>query len=236
MPRHGIPDVLVPAGGVHRQPEPLEGVATGALTPDVVWAEIEAGAGATLPWRTWQFGDTRCNRTAYGALVGDGWVPLLDEAEPRDLEVREAFFRAFGGMDFDAPPALLAAKLARVLAAHPDVVPRALGWARRFSRPGGRLPARPRALTFVMHNFMDAEEVRPAWEALQRGEVATDPAVRGVQERLQACSYAMAHPESDTLVPACAQHSVLDPEENRRLVELLPMAGSGAQRAAAAAG
>jgi hypothetical protein len=41
---------------------------------------------------------------------------------------------------------------------------------------------------------------------------------------LEACSYAMAHPESGELVPACVQHSVLDPQENRRLAELLPLA------------
>jgi len=46
--------------------------------------------------------------------------------------------------------------------------------------------------------------------------------VRETQERLQACSYAMAHPDSDELVPACAQHSVLDPEENEVLQALLP--------------
>jgi hypothetical protein len=84
---------------------------------------------------------------------------------------------------------------------------------------------RPRALTFVMHNFMDAADVRPAWELLQRGEMSADPAIRATQERLQACSYAMAHPESDMLVPACAQHGVLDPDENRELAVLLPMAG-----------
>jgi hypothetical protein len=36
--------------------------------------------------------------------------------------------------------------------------------------------------------------------------------------------YHMAHPESGTLVPACAQHSVLDPAENADLAVLLPMA------------
>jgi hypothetical protein len=62
-----------------------------------------------------------------------------------------------------------------------------------------------------------------AWELMQRGETAEDPAVRATQERLQACSYAMAHPESDELVPACAQHSVLDPGENLRLQDELPL-------------
>jgi hypothetical protein len=79
-----------------------------------------------------------------------------------------------------------------------------------------------------MHNFMDAELVRPAWELLKRGEMSGDPEVRAAQERLQACSYAMAHPESDMLVPACAQHGVLDPDENRELALLLPMARPGA--------
>ena len=64
--------------------------------------------------------------------------------------------------------------------------------------------------------------MRPAWELLQRGELSDDPKIRETQERLQACSYAMAHPETGTLVPACAQHSVLDPLENVRLQELLP--------------
>ena len=57
-----------------------------------------------------------------------------------------------------------------------------------------------------------------------RSMLASDPEVRATQERLQACSYAMAHPESDMLVPACAQHGVLDPEENRELAVSLPMA------------
>jgi len=47
--------------------------------------------------------------------------------------------------------------------------------------------------------------------------------VRATQERLQSCSYAMSHPESGTLVPACAQHSVLDPQENVELTKLLPL-------------
>jgi len=46
--------------------------------------------------------------------------------------------------------------------------------------------------------------------------------VRATQERLQACSYAMAHPASGRLVPACAQHSLLDPGENAELRVLLP--------------
>jgi hypothetical protein len=79
-------------------------------------------------------------------------------------------------------------------------------------------------MTFVMHSFMDARLVKPAWAALERGETHEDPEIRETQERLRACSYAMAHPADGRLVPACAQHSVLDPEENRELGLRLPMA------------
>jgi hypothetical protein len=198
------------------------------LSQDEVWGRIEEGAGARLPHGVFQFGDARCNRTAYGAYVGDRWVPFLDDRSASDMRVRESFFETFGGMDFDIPPALLAAKVVRALAAHPEGVGRAAGWIPRFARRAGGVRALvrnpPQALTFVMHNFMDAAVVRPAWELLQRGELSADPELRATQERLQACSYAMAHPESDMLVPACAQHGVLDPEENRRLAQLLPMA------------
>ena len=61
--------------------------------------------------------------------------------------------------------------------------------------------------------------------AIERGEIHDDPEVRATQERLAACSHAMAHPETGRLVRACAQHSVLDPEENRELAVLLAMAG-----------
>jgi hypothetical protein len=74
---------------------------------------------------------------------------------------------------------------------------------------------------------MDADVVRPAWEALERDEVATDAAVRAAQERLQACSYAMAHPDEGRLVPACVQHAVLDPQENALLARALPIRPAG---------
>src|SRR4051812_9882248 len=203
-----------------------------SLSPDLVWDEISRGAGARLPWPVFQFGDARCNRTAYGALVGadSRWVPFLDDRVEADLDVRESFFATFGGMDFDVPPLLLGARVARAFAASPSALARAGGWAGRFVRRAGGVRSlfgggrAPRALTFVMHNFMDAAVVRPAWELMQRGVVSEDAAVREAQERLAACSYAMAHPESGELVPACAQHGVLDPEENRALATLLPMA------------
>jgi hypothetical protein len=198
----------------------------GAVTIDAVWNEIERGAGVRLPWRHVQMGDARCNRAAYGIVARGRWTPLLDDRDPRDLRARDLLLEAFGSMDFDRRPAVFAAALARVLVRRPGVVPAAVAWAVRFARRAG-LPrlvtGRPRALTFVVHAFMDAEVVAPAWEALERGEISADPEIRAAQERLQACSYVMAHPDDDRLVPGCVQHSVLDQAENERLIRLLPL-------------
>jgi hypothetical protein len=198
------------------------------VTIDAVWREIERGAGTRLPWSHLQMGDPRCNRSAYGVLAGGCWVPLLDDRDPRDLAARDAFLDAFGGMDFERSPLALAGALARVLARRPKVMPAAVRWSARFVRRAGLvrlLSGRPRALTFVVHAFMDAKVVRPAWDALERGVIVSDPDIRAAQERLQACSYAMAHPAEDRLVPACVQHAVLDPRENLRLIAELSPAG-----------
>lgn len=198
------------------------------LSDDAVWAQMEAGAGTRLPYRVFQIGDERCNRTAYGVLVGQRWVALLDDRVAADLRARDTFYRVIGALDFAAPPALLAARLTRAFAREPRALLSAAAWARRFVRRAGGLARMRREgvqpLTLVMHSFMNAADVRPAWEGLQRGQMSEDPRVRATQERLQACSYAMAHPESGTLVPACVQHSVLDPQENVRLQVLLPVA------------
>ncbi len=197
-----------------------------AVSIDDVWREIERGAGTRLAWRHMQMGDPRCNRSAYGVLAGGRWTALLDDGDPRDLRVRDAFLDRFGGMDFERPAAIVAVAVARVVARHPRAIAVAGGWALRFVRRAGvrrLLTGRPRGLTFVVHAFMDADVVAPAWDALQRGEVAADPAVRAAQERLQTCSYAMAHPEAGRLVPACVQHAVLDPQENVALGRLLPI-------------
>ncbi|MGZ6802368.1 MAG: radical SAM domain-containing protein [Mycobacteriales bacterium] len=199
-----------------------------AATPDAVWAEIERGAGTTLDYDVLQNGDTRCNRTAYGFYVGPAWHPVLDGDDPRDLAVRDAFFRRLGHISFTGPsPALVLAQVGWVALRHPGTVPVALGWLRRaLRRVGWRELLRHRhvrPVTFVMHQFMDADEVAPAWELSRTGRTSDDPTVRAVQERLAACHYAMAHPEDGTLVPACVQHALLDPQENVALRRLLPL-------------
>lgn len=197
------------------------------VTSDEVWAEIEAGAGSRLPFRALQIGDERCNRTTFGFYVGAKYFPLLDDQDPRDLRARDAILNSAGGLSLTPVPApLFVARVARLALAHPTIVPVALAWGARTLRRVGLRPLirhGVRPTTFVMHSFMDATQVAPAWEQLQRGETSADPVIRGVQERLQACSYAMAHPETGELVPACVQHAVLDPDENRELRKLLPL-------------
>jgi len=202
-----------------------------SISIDDVWREMERGAGTRLPFEHVRMGDPRCNRVSHGVLAAGRWTALLDDRDARDLHVRDAFLDRCGGMDFERPPAIVAVAIARVVARDPRVVAIAAGWALRFARRAGvrrLLTGRPRALTFVVHAFMDADIVAPAWEAIQRGEVATDPAVRAAQERLQTCSYAMAHPDEDRLVPACVQHAVLDPQENAALARLLSLRKSRA--------
>jgi hypothetical protein len=174
-----------------------------------------------------EHGDVRCNRAAYGFWCGDRWYPFLDGSDPRDLAVRDAFFRYFGPVNFTGTPApVLAARIALITAAHPAVLALAARWAARTLRRVGlrrTLKHGVRPVSFVMHQFMDAADVRPAWELMQRGQVSDNPQIRATQERLAACHYAMAHPEDGTLVPACVQHCLLDPQENRDLRTLLPL-------------
>jgi hypothetical protein len=197
------------------------------VTGDQVWEQVERGVGTKLDYHVFEHGDVRCNRAAYGFWCGDSWYPFLDGGDRRDLAVRDAFFRYFGPVNFTGtPPALLAVRLALVTAAHPQIIPLAARWAARTARrvgPRRLLTQRIRPVSYVMHQFMDAADVTRAWELMQRGETSGEPRILATQERLAACHYAMAHPENGTLVPACVQHGVLDPAENRALRALLPV-------------
>lgn len=212
----------------------------GEVTIDAVWQRIEKGAGHKLPWQATQFGDPRCNRSTIGVRVGGAFAPLLDPDDAKDLAARDRFLDHFGGMIFgDVPKPLLGVKIVRALAAHPGDIPPLIGLARRVVRRAGGVGRMLRAArrgklkfkTFVVHNFMDAAQVKPAWDLMERGVVADDPQLLETQERLGSCMYAMSHPEDGRLVPACVQHSVLDPQENvelRRLLPLAPAHGSAA--------
>lgn len=198
-----------------------------SLEPDRVWTKMEEGAGARLPYDVLQVGDMRCNRTAWGFYVGDQWLSFINDEDPKDLAARDALLNHLGGVHFKAPWPLLTLRLGRAALRHPRLMPLALGWLWRTVRRAGGLRRvlkdRPVPVTFVMHRFMHAADVKPAWELLKKGDMSDEPRVRETQERLLACSYAMAHPETGELVPACVQHGVLDPGENSELAALLPI-------------
>jgi hypothetical protein len=148
-----------------------------ALDADYVWSKVEEGAGARLPDEVFQTGDLRCNRTAVGFYVGDQWYPALDDQDAADLAARDAFFTHLGGVHWNAPLPLLAVRLSRAALSRPSLVVEALAWLWRTARRAGGarrvLSALARRelvpMTFVMHRFMHAEDVAPAWELLQRG-------------------------------------------------------------------
>ena len=199
---------------------------------DDVWSELETGMRQTLPWQAAQMGDPRCNRTAFGVLVGEAWVPFLDPASPPDLAARDLYLTHYGALSLDASrPGIVVATLGRALLRRPWHAAIAAGWAARaVRRAGGPLHVvrclvrgQVSGLTFVVHAFMDADVVAEAERHTAAGTVPSRPDVRAAQERLAACSYHMAHPDTGELVPACVQHGVLDPAENARLAVLLPL-------------
>lgn len=208
------------------------GKAYSDVSIDAVWDRIEAGAGQPIPWQGAQFGDPRCNRSAVVLRTGETMAPLLDPADPKDVAARDRLLAHFGGMFFGGTPRwIVALKVIRALLAHSRDVPVILGFGFRVAKRAGGLrhifaAARAGKLsfrTFVVHNFMDAADVAPAWELMEKGVVGEDPKTREVQERLGACMYTMSHPDTGHLVPACVQHSVLDPAENAGLRKLLPL-------------
>lgn len=201
------------------------------LDPDCIWSKIEEGVGSHLPYKIFQIGDFRCNRSAFGFYLNDKWYPVLDENDEKDIAVRDAFFRYFGGFHWGAPLPLVIARLVRLSASNPQILPIAAKWLTRLINRVGGIATTLKALsknqvipvTFVMHRFMHAQNVKPAWALLKQGVMSNDKDIRETQERLQSCFYAMAHPESNEIVPACVQHSVLDPQENEVLAQLLPL-------------
>ncbi|MEX2549162.1 MAG: hypothetical protein WD638_02960, partial [Nitriliruptoraceae bacterium] len=202
-----------------------------ALTDEVVWREVERGVGRRLPFRALQVGDERCNRTTWGVWAGARYVPVFDDRDDRDLAARDAYLEAVpANLRSDTWPVKLT-RTARSLARHPMQAMLLSRWAARFAtrvlagisaRPARHGRARVLATTYVMHRFMDAGDVRRAWELMERGVESEEPDIQATQQRLRACAYGMAHPEQDRVVPACVQHSVLDPAENQQLIQLLP--------------
>ena len=196
------------------------------LTSDLVWSEVERGAGSRLPYDALHVGDTRCTRSTWGAWVGDSYVPAVDDRNQRDRDFVALMLEAFPGNMIGSSKLTAVTRIVRSVAASPRVVPESLAWARRFGNRAGGLRAGwsdVRPMTFVMHQFIDAVDSAAAWEHMQAGTRSDDERINEAQERLEACAYIMGHPETGQSVPACVQHAVLDQQENRELVQLLPL-------------
>ena len=179
-----------------------------------------------MGYKAMQVGDTRCNRVTWGAYVGDRYVPLLDDNDPRDHQMVASWYEAFPGNFILRERTESAVRLARCVASKPSIVPEIARWMKRSAERGGGLRQpwwNAKAVTFVMHQFIDAADTAAGWEHIQNGTRATEPRILEAQERLEGCAYTMGHPDQDSLVPACVQHSVYDPEVNRELAQLLPL-------------
>lgn len=159
--------------------------------------------------------------------------PLFDDKCPADVRARDIIMNRIGNIVL--MPDVLAFKFLRVFLRRPWLIIPAVLWCLRIIarakgiwniiRHGGIRP-----VTVVMHRFMDAEDVRTAWDLMEQGVVPTDdrvtkagPRIQETIERLQACSYGMAHPDTQQVVPACVQHSVFDPDLNVKLASTLPL-------------
>lgn len=205
---------------------------------EMVWREIEKGMGIRLPYKLFQMGDVRCNRMSICGVLGPrGDVnarifPLFDDLCEEDVTVRDIIIQHFGNIVLK--PNLLAIKMIRTFLLKPWLIFVAVKWCLRVAQRAGGiwqiLRHGMRPLTIVMHRFMDAEDVSKAWDLMEDGVPSDDPCVddagpriRETMERLSACSYGMAQPDQGRVVPACVQHSIYDPMENKELAKKLPL-------------
>ena len=196
------------------------------LTSDIVWSEVERGVGTRLPYEAIHVGDTRCTRSTWGGWVGDTYVPFVDDRDADDREFVATALETFPGNMVTYDKFEASVRIARSVAVTPKFVPSGARWARRFIERGGGLSSAWkdfRPMTFVMHQFIDAADTAAAWQHIELGTRAEDEKILVAQERLEACAYIMGHPDRDKSVPACVQHAVYDVEENRELVQLLPL-------------
>ena len=231
-PRHGLSDVLLPARRLHRQRGPLEGRLRRLRQPTRsggASSRAPARGCTTTPSRSATCAATAPPTASTSATATRPCSTRTTRATPAPCTTSSR--RSAAWTSRTAARGLRAIRGARAIARHPAVL---RSGARLGGAPGctgsaacarSAAHARRRSPTSCTPSWTPATSSPPGSSAARRGRPTTR-AIRATQERLQACSYAMAHPESGTLVPACAQHAVLDPLENRRLQELLALTRS----------
>lgn len=242
------------------QPAALQGARRVATVRDVmadddgecIWKEIEKGVGIRLPYSLFQMGDVRCNRMTACGVIGSGRSDasrqhafvLFDDECSEDMKLRDIIMTRVGNIVI--PPRILAVKLLRILLRRPWLLLTGMAWMLRIIRRaeglwniigGGGI----QTMTIVMHRFMDADDVRSAWDFMENEDRVGVPAdeevvdaaggrIKETMQRLRACSYGMAHHTSDDgstrVIPACVQHAVYDPEINAQLAQTLPLSGN----------
>lgn len=220
-------------GAMARRVAPLRAIDNEKSDDDLLWTEIEKGAGTRLPFTLFQMGHPRCNRVCLCAVIGAHHVvPLFDDRDSADERFRDLLMSRFGNIVL--PPGVLWLKTIRVLARRPWLLFAIFAWMARFVRRAGGpwriVRHRFRLITFVMHRFMDADDVTKAWSLMENGcnEQSKEVQEAGLRvqetvERLMSCSYGMAQVGQGRVVPACVQHSVYDEDENRRLAKELKL-------------
>ena len=190
-----------------------------AVTMDDVWGEIERGVGTRLPWEHLQMGDPRCNRSAYGVLAGGRWTPLLDDRDRATCASATASSITSAGWTSSDPRSRSPWRWRASSPAGPPWSPRRpAGPPASSAAPASAAcsPGGPRGLTFVVHAFMDAAVVRPAWEAMERGEIADGserPGGAGAPRQLLLCDGApRVRPPRPRLRPALGPRPRGEPE------------------------
>ena len=216
-------DGLLPARRARRQPAALAGGLPRARTSTTCGRRSSAGAAARLPWAHLQMGDPRCNRSAYGVRRRRALVRRCSTTATRaTCACATASSTRSAAWTSSARRGALALALARVLARRPSAAGApAPGWALRFVRrvgpaaPADRPPARVDVRRARVHGRRRrAPRLGGDASAASRGRP------RRSAPRRSACRPAPTRwpiPSEDRLVPACVQHSVLDPQENLAL-------------------
>lgn len=141
-----------------------------SVDSDEVWEEIERGVGTRLPYKLFTMGHTSCNRVCFCARFGSRIVPFFDDECEEDVQFRDLIMKEFGNIVLKQW--LLFVKIMRVAVTRPKLLLATIAWIGRFVRKCemGRFwrdAFRLRLVTFVVHSFMNADDVSYVCECMK---------------------------------------------------------------------